>query len=158
MQFLFWDLRVMFLKAYDRCFWLKKIHFASVLFSVGESFLGWGSLVWQTPFFFFFAYSVPCPCIQRARHIFWSIISQSVMLSIKAVSSGTGRDNCCLLWELRITLGFCLKWFRRKHNEGMLTLWKTLCQEGWKLMYIEIFLCARQFMRHLPVCYLNYHS
>lgn len=98
----------MFLKAYDRCFWLKKIHFASLLFSVGKSFLGWESLVWQTPFFFFFAYSVPCPCIQRVRHIFWSIISQSVMLSIKAVSSGTGRDNCCLLWELRITLFFAL--------------------------------------------------
>lgn len=77
-----------------------------------------------------------------------SVVSQSVISSMKAVSSRTGGDSFRLSWELRIIFGFCLQWVGRKRNAVM---WECLllgrhCQEGWKLMYIENFtLCQTDY-------------
>lgn len=84
----------------------------------------------------------------RKAYFLISVVSQSVISSVKAISSWTGGDSFRLSWELRIIFDFCVQWVGRKRNAVM---WECLlpgrhCQEGWKLIYIENFtLCQTDY-------------
>lgn len=90
-----------------------------------------------------------------------SIISQSVIFSLKVLVPGLIVIAFVCCGELRIILGFCLKWVGRKHNA---VRWQCLLLErhcGWKdgnECILRALLCARQFMRHVYICYLSYYS
>lgn len=56
-----------------------------------------------------------------------SIILQSVISSMKAVSFWTESGNFCLLWELRVIFSFALHGLEGKHD---VVMWECLLLRG----------------------------